>query len=419
MTQHYDAVISGSGLVGASVALGLADRGWKIAIIEPTERSKVQQPSHDERTLVLNAASINIIRALGLSEQKLGAIPIYQIVINRHGGLGHLHLDATDYRRWIEKDTDKTAPYFGQVIVARRLGEAMLHRLANHKNISEYCPQSLGDFHDRGDFVEVEMKSGQTITGRLLIGADGTHSNIRQALPIQTEHYDYLQSAMVFNVGSSQPKANTAFERFTPQGPLALLPQAQGRFGVVWIDTHSSIDQLMAYDDATLLNLLQQRFGSGLGDFFDPSPRARYPLIKQHSLNTVAGRVVVVGNAANTVHPVSAQGFNLGLRDAAGLIDALTEQVLAGDKSQLDVPHALLHYQATRLPDQQATCRYTDTLARTFAHPVSLVRAFSGLGLAVHAASPTLRRRLVRAAMGFRDPVPSLAQAATPISGER
>lgn len=412
--NFVDVVVSGGGLVGASVAIGLADRGFQVALIEPTQRSHTQQPSHDQRTLVLNAASLNILSTLGLLPDALVRIPITHIIINRQGGFGHLHLKADDHHAIIADDTDPDQPYFGQVVVAQALGEVMLQRLAEHPNITEYCPASLVSFTDHGDRIHAHLDDNAVLEARILVGADGTHSMIRNQLQCPTDTHDYGQSAMVFNVAAARPQHHTAFERFTAHGPLALLPQAHGRYGVVWVDDHPAIDQAMTWSDTALLAELKVRFGGQLGDFSKPSVRTRYGLIKQHTRHPVQGRVVLVGNAANSVHPVSAQGFNLGLRDAAGLIDALIEH---GDENPLGQDRwdqALLRYQDIRSEDQRATLRYTDTLAKAFAHRASFVRFMAGVGLALHAASPTLTRRLVRAAMGFRAPISSLAKR-TPI----
>lgn len=414
VTQSVDVVVSGGGLVGASIAIGLADRGFQVALIEPTQRSHGQQPSHDQRTLVLNAASLNILRNLGLLPDALVRIPITDIVINRQGGFGHLHLHANDHRAIIAEDTDPSQPYFGQVVVAQALGEVMLKRLAAHPNITEHCPASLVSFQDHGGYIHACLDDQTIIKARVLVGADGTHSMIREQLKCPTDTYDYGQSAMVFNVAVERPKKHTAFERFTSHGPLALLPQAHGRYGVVWIDEHGAIDEVMTWSDDALLTELKVRFGGPLGDFSNASPRTRYGLIKQHTPQPVQGRVVLVGNAANSVHPVSAQGFNLGLRDAAGLIDVLTADAHEDLMEQDRWDQALLRYQDQRLDDQRATLRYTDTLAKAFAHRASFVRFMAGVGLALHAASPTLTRRLVRAAMGFRAPISSLAER-TPI----
>ena len=417
----FDVIVSGAGLVGASVALGLADRGFKIALIEPTEPKHSPLPSHDERTLVLNAASLNVLDNLHLLADDLIRVPVRHIHINRQGGFGHLHLHARDHADLIGADTDPKAPYFGQVVVARALGQCMLDQLKNHTNITLFCPHALSRFTDENHRVQVTLDDGHTLQGRILVGADGNQSPIREQLGLMIEAHDYDQRAMVFNVAAERPMRETAFERFTPHGPLALLPQANGRYGVVWIDQTQKIDEAMDWSDEVLMATLHDRFGPRLGTFTQPSPRASYPLIKQHSPQVVSGRVVLVGNAANAVHPVSAQGFNLGLRDVAGLIDALSfstsddEDAVAklGELGDDRLDQALLNYQRTRADDQRATIRYTDTLARAFAHPASFVRLMGGLGLAAHAASSSLTRRLVRAAMGFREPVASLAKKHT------
>ncbi len=402
---HVDAVVSGAGLVGSAVALGLADAGAQVALIEPQAHQSIDQPDHDRRTLVLNAASLNVLTHLGVIGDALARVPIERIVINRQGGLGHLVLDAASHAALIGDDTDPDAPYFGQVVVAAALGDALLERVVAHPNIHRYCPNALVGFVDHADRVEATLDDGTALSARVLVGADGNASPIRQQLNAPVERHDYGQSAMVFNCQAAKPQPHTAFERFTPQGPLALLPQARGRYGVVWIDDHDAIDEALSWSDEAMLARLHARFGPKLGAFANPSPRQSYPLIKQHTPKPVSGRVVLVGNAANAVHPVSAQGLNLGLRDVAGLVAALNHSS--------DWPDALQTYQHQRAADQRATLRYTDTLARTFAHRSGLVRGLGGLGLALHAAWPSLERRLVRSAMGFRQPRAELTRAVT------
>ena len=394
--RPYDALVSGAGLVGSAVALGLARMGQRVALIEPHAPAPVSAPEHDRRTLVLNAASINLLTHLGVITDRLPRVPIERIVINRQGGLGHLILDAHEHRAIIGDDTDPECPYFGQVVVAAALGEALQACITAQPNIDCLTPATVSGFVQHADAVEATLADGTRLIGSGLIGADGNASLIRQLLNVATEHHDYGQSAMVFNCQAARPQPHTAFERFTPQGPLALLPQAHGRYGVVWIDHHRAIDEAMTWSDEALLDRLQARFGPRLGAFSKASPRQRYPLIQQRTPQPVDGRVALLGNAANAVHPVSAQGLNLGLRDVAGFIDAVA--------SHSDWPEALQTYQHQRAQDQRATLRYTDTLARTFAHRSGLIRGLGGLGLALHAAWPALQNRLVRSAMGFREP---------------
>jgi 2-octaprenyl-6-methoxyphenol hydroxylase len=396
MTEH-DIVIVGGGLVGGALATGLAQRGFSVAVIEAASRSANRQPSYDDRTLVINAASLNILEGLGLLPAELSRMPLKHIVISRAGGLGHLTLNASDHGRDV----------FGAVIVARELGNVMLQALTDSSQITEFCPDRLKTFVSSSDGVRIETESGQTLKARLLIGADGNRSSVRRQAGMHCQQHDYGQSAMIFNVTPDRAPPATGWERFTSQGPLALLPQPGGRLGVVWIDRTEAIEQALCWTDEALTQRLGQRFGPALGAFSRPGQRASYPLVGQRTAWPIARRVVVVGNAANAVHPVSAQGFNLGLRDVGALIDTLDQKTDPGHGDLLE------HYARIRQADQEATVRYTDTLARAFTNPSTLAGLAAGLGLAAHAGWPALNRRLVQAAMGFREPVSSLARDKT------
>ncbi len=390
----FDLIIVGGGLVGASLAVGLAARGQRVAVIEAVERSADHQPSYDDRTLVINAASLNILDNLGLLPADLARTPIRHIRISRAGGLGHLELDADDY----EQDQ------FGAVIVARELGNVLLEAMTSSPGIRTFCPARLQGFEVHADRVEVTLEDGHSISTALLVGADGNRSRVRELAGLTCQQHDYRQSAMIFNIRPRHAPAHTAWERFTAEGPLALLPQPRGRLGVVWIEQSERIDQALNWSDEELCQRLKTRFGTGLGDFSKPGRRSRYPLVCQRTPWPVAERVMVVGNAANAVHPVSAQGFNLGLRDVGGLIDAIDG---TSDPGEREVLH---DYARARQSDQESTVRYTDTLARAFTNPSLVASLASGLGLAAHAGFPGLSRRLVRSAMGFREPVCTLAR---------
>lgn len=390
--SDFDVIIAGGGLVGASLAAGLAGRGQRVAVIEAIERGADHQPSYDDRTLVVNAASLNILDNLEMLPE---GMPIRHIRISRAGGFGHLALDCADY------DQDQ----FGAVIVARELGNVMLDALGSHSSITQFCPARLQSYRVDREQIKVSLEDGRTLTAGLLVGADGNHSKVRELAGLTCQKHDYQQSAMIFNTRPERAPAHTAWERFTPEGPLALLPQPEGRLGVVWIDRSDRIDTAMSWPDDELSKRLAHRFGSALGGFSQPGQRSRYPLVCQRTPWPVADRVVVIGNAANAVHPVSAQGFNLGLRDVGGLIDALEGQ---NDPGHADTLQA---YARARQTDQASTVRYTDTLARAFTNPSVVASMASGLGLAAHAGFPGLSRRLVRSAMGFREPVCTLARS--------
>lgn len=397
-SHAHDIVIAGGGMAGASLAVGLAGAGFDVAIIEAVDRSADHQPSYDDRTLVVNRASLNILAQLGILDDALPRRPIRHIDVTRAHGFGHVRLDAAEH----------ALDHFGAVVVARELGNRLLTCLGKTEGITEYCPERLETFQvdedPEADRVHIRLASGTQIETRLLVAADGTGSAVRQAAGIASTLHDYHQSAMIFNVMAEPASSDTAHERFTPEGPLAFLPQPEGRFGVVWIDSTDRIEEAMAIDDGELLARLTQRAGSGFRHFSQPGKRARYPLKLLRTPVPIGKRVVCVGNAANTVHPVSAQGFNLGLRDVAGLIEVL------GEAHDPGAPVWMARYVQARKADQADTVRYTDTLARAFTNPSLPFRVGTGLGLAAHALLPGLKRRLVTSAMGFREPVPSLAR---------
>ncbi|NEZ03230.1 FAD-binding protein [Wenzhouxiangella sp. XN201] len=389
----FDVVIVGGGLAGSALAIGLAQAGRRIALIEAFAPKTDARPSFDDRTLVINAASLNILSNLGILDESLTACPLKRIEISRAGAPGHLSLRAEEH------GCDR----FGAVVVARELGAAMLRRLETLDGIESFCPERLARITAGDEQIDIQLDSGKRLRGRLLVGSDGTNSTVRRLAGIESQHHDYGQSAMIFNVSCPDRAADTAWERFTTTGPLALLPQPQDRLGVVWIDTSEQIDSALALDNGALLEKLELRSGHTPGGFASPGKRVSYPLALTRTPRPLGRRVALVGNAANTIHPVSAQGFNLGLRDVAALIDH------AGQADDPGHHNVLSAWYADRQSDQAATVRYTDTLARAFSNPASIIRLGTGLGLFAHAAIPALSRRLVRAAMGFREPVSSLA----------
>ncbi|MDT8410424.1 MAG: FAD-dependent monooxygenase [Wenzhouxiangellaceae bacterium] len=399
--EQHDVVIAGGGMAGATLAIGLARAGFDVAVIEAVARDADHQPSYDDRTLVVNRASLNILGRLEIMTPSLRRCPIRNIEITRAAGFGHVRLQAAEH----------SVDHFGAVVVARELGNRLLECLREADRIHEYCPERLEAFHHEQDHIVIRLGSGQQLQARLLVAADGTKSSVRQAAGIASTLHDYRQSAMIFNVLAQPPSADTAFERFTRRGPLALLPQPEGRYGVTWIDASDAIEQAMAWTDDELVTRLSRRAPAGFHGFEQVGRRARYPLKLLRTKVPIGQRVVAIGNAANTVHPVSAQGFNLGLRDVAGLIEVLEPQ--SGRVNDPGAPVWLARYAQIRHDDQAATVRYTDTLARVFTNTGPLFRIGAALGLAAHALLPGLERQLVSSAMGFREPVSRLAREPT------
>jgi 2-octaprenyl-6-methoxyphenol hydroxylase len=251
---------------------------------------------------------------------------------------------------------------------------------------------------------------GQTVllTARLLVAADGANSRVRQQLGIDALRWDYGQTAVIANVSPALPHGNTAYERFTAAGPLALLPMSEGRCAVVCTVDRRDRDAVLALDDAAFLAHLQDRFGDRLGRFRRVGQRQDYPLFMVKSREHARHRVAVIGNAAHTLHPIAGQGFNVGIRDVAVLAEVIIDAWRAGDDpGQLAV---LERYANWRRWDQRRAIAFTDGLARLFVNPLPPLRLARNLGLLAFDLCPPVKRLLARQTMGLDGRLPRLAR---------
>jgi 2-octaprenyl-6-methoxyphenol hydroxylase len=237
---------------------------------------------------------------------------------------------------------------------------------------------------------------------------------VRTALGIEVQRHDYQQTAIICNVSPEHMHAGRAFESFTPTGPFALLPHRDGRCGLVWSVATEQAQALLDLPDDAFLQQAEQRFGDDLGRWKKIGRRSSYPLKLVRARTDWQPRVVVLGNAAHAIHPIAAQGFNLGLRDVAVLAEVLADGLAAARRRDaLFDPGAtalLQAYSDLRREDHQETIAYTDGLARLYASPGALAAAARRAGLLAHRLVPSWRRRLAIRAMGFRGHIPRLAQ---------
>ena len=402
---RHDVVIVGGGLVGASLAIALERVGVDVAMVEAAPAGALPAV-FDERNLSFAEATVNALTALGVMQRlRLPPAPIRRIHASREGDFGRVVLDAAHYGR------DR----FGQVVVASDFGQALEARLAELRDFTRYRPARFLGFdasrmQDDARVLRIADADGERrIAARLVVAADGTRSGVRAALGIEACEHDYGQVLFVARLRAARAPDGTAWERFGADGPTALLPRGDGHYGVVHGVARDAADAVGRLDDAAWLARLQRAFGWRAGAFLAIGPRSAHPALRVVADRCVAPRAVLVGNAAQTLHPVGAQGFNLGLRDALTLAELIGDGAGAGDPGA----DALLQAHARRrAPDRDRTLAFSDGLARITAGGEPLLRPLRSLGLAAVQRSPTLQARLVGGAMGYRGDVPRLCRGA-------
>lgn len=399
----YDVAIIGGGLVGASLACALSPLGLKVALIEAVNFRTVSQPSYDDRTLALSASSCKILQSLGIwPSLQNNATPIREIQVRELDRPGRVVMDPA------ELGLDR----FGHVVEARVFGAAMMEAIPRLENLDFLCPAPVSHMEiadDRARITYLDDGEEVNIEATLLVGADGANSFVRETLGIETERHDYRQSAVICNITPEQDHRGRAFELFTPSGPFAVMPHVNGRCGLIWCVAGNQVDSMMEMPDEEFLRQAQHRFGSHLGNFVKLGRRSAYPLKLVRALEDIRPRAVVLGNAAHAIHPIGAQGFNLGLRDAAVLAEVLADELKSEAPADLGSMEVLQHYSKWREPDQRGTIAYSDGLARMFANTSAVSAAARTAGLLAHAFVPALRRQLAVRAMGFRGRTPRLA----------
>ncbi len=395
MNPEFDILILGGGLVGCSLACALEGSGLRVGLVEASLPNS-PAPGFDERKLALAAASLNALGALGvLAEMTSLPSPIRRIHVSRAGDFGAVRLSAAELGR----------EAFGGVVSARELGQALERRLSRLQGTQLLRPCTVTGIEVADDAVTVRLQGeeGQsTARARLLVAADGTRSSARNALGIPAEEFDYGQSLLVCSVGTDRPADGTAYERFTGDGPVALLPIARD-YGSVCAVGSDEAASVMAMDDRQYMDYFQRRFGWRAGRIERIGRRSAYPITRVLAERLVAPRAVLVGNAAQTIHPIGAQGFNLGLRDALSLAE-LMDTVDPGS------PALLAAYVESRREDRQDTLAFSDGLVRSTTSPGASMRLLRSLGLLALGHVPGLSAPLVAGAMGFRGRVPRLAR---------
>jgi 2-octaprenyl-6-methoxyphenol hydroxylase len=406
MQQRHDVLVVGGGLVGASLAIALDRIGVDVGLVEAAPAGSLP-PVFDQRNLSFAEATVNALQALGVLPllRRPGA-PIRRIHVSRRGDFGRVRLEAADYGR----------SAFGQVVVARDFGKALEARLELCTRVHRYRPARFLSLADAGAGearairIATQDGGGQVLAARLLVAADGTRSGVRTALGVATTEKDYRQTLLVARVRLERAEAGTAWERFGRDGPSALLPRADGHHGAVHAVPAGEAEAVEALDEAAWLARLQQAFGWRAGRFLESGPRSAYPALRLVADTTTAPRAVLVGNAAQTLHPIGAQGFNLGLRDALTLAELIADARAGSRDADCGAPQLLDAYVRRRRDDRERTLAFSHGLATLTARTGPLAGALRSLGLVATDRQPALQGWLVGGAMGYRGEVPALCR---------
>ena len=386
-------IIVGGGMTGATLALAishLTQGKLPVTLIENSALDSRAHPGYDSRAIALAAGTRQQLMTIDLWRSlESCATPITQIHVSDRGHAGFVSLHAEAYQ----------LPALGHVVELFDVGQRLFERLKRAPGVTLRCPARVSDARREQESVQVTLEDGEQLKGTLLVAADGSRSPLAASFGMQWQREDYQQLAVIANVSAQLPHQGRAFERFTEHGPLALLPMSDNRLSLVWCHPLSARAEVEGWSDAMFLTQLQRAFGWRLGRLTHTGRRESYPLALQSATQLVSHRLALVGNAAQTLHPIAGQGFNLGLRD----VMSLAETLAAAHRQQQDIgSYAVLsRYQQRRQPDREATIALTDGLVRLFANRYAPLAVGRNLGLMAMDHLPGLRNQLAERTLGW------------------
>ena len=400
--MENDLIIVGGGLNGPALALAAAQAGMRVTIIDSLPIDTRKKVDFDGRSYALAHASMRLLKGIGV----WGAIadhaqPMLEIkVTDGRAGEGPspwmMHFDHAE----IEEGP------MGFMVEDRHLRRAFLDAMGSDDRITHLAKETVVAQDSGPGDVTVTLASGKTVSGALLIGADGRRSGTAERAGITRTGWGYGQTAVVCAVAHEKPHHGIAHQFFMPGGPLAILPLTENRSSIVWSEQETRAAELMAMDDAAFLEALKPAFGSFLGEISLTGARFSYPLGLTLANSFIADRVALVGDAAHGVHPIAGQGLNAGLRDVAALADVLETARARGE--DIGTQLVLKRYQQWRRFDTTTLAIATDTFNRLFSNDNPLLRTMRDIGMGLVNAAPRLRRGFIREAAGLTGDLPRL-----------
>lgn len=386
-------IIVGGGMTGATLALAVSQMtGGRLPVhlIEAAEVDSLQHPGFDARAIALAAGTCQQLAKVGIWQAIAScATAINTVHVSDRGHAGFVTLEAEDYR----------LPALGNVVELHDVGQRLFALLRKAPGVTLHCPARVASVNRTQDAVSVTLESGETISGQMLVAADGSRSALGEQCGISWQQEPYQQLAVIANVTTAVPHQGRAYERFTANGPLAMLPMSQGRCSLVWCHALENRDEVMGWSDERFCNELQQAFGWRLGRITQAGARHAYPLSLTTATRAVSHRLALVGNAAQTLHPIAGQGFNLGLRDVMSLAELLAQAFDAGQ--DIGSYGLLCRYQRQRADDKAATIGVTDGLVHLFANRWAPLVAGRNVGLMAMELFTPARDALAQRTLGW------------------
>ncbi|HLQ24768.1 MAG TPA: UbiH/UbiF/VisC/COQ6 family ubiquinone biosynthesis hydroxylase [Acidiferrobacterales bacterium] len=406
MRTDYDILIAGGGIVGTTLACALATPGLTVGLIDdhspsPLPIMDTADTDYDLRVSAITLASRNIFQNLNAwtGMQRTRVSPMREMQVWDAGGRGAIHFDSAEIGE----------PCLGFIIENRVILAALFDCLQTFTDIEHLYPATIENIQVDKTGAQTQLKDGRKLRARLLVGADGAQSHVREEAGIHTHGWSYGQKAIVATVTTSRPHNETAWQKFLPTGPLAFLPlNHQHRCSIVWSTDAGNAEILLRWEDAVFINALQTAFGDRLGEITSVSARAGFPLALSHAESYVQPRLALVGDAAHSVHPLAGQGVNLGIADACSLAEIILDAHM--DKKDIGAYSILRRYERWRKGDNLTMLAITDGLNRLFGISATPVKRLRNIGLNAVNSMALIKNLLMRHATGLQGDLPNLSR---------